>query len=424
MAESKKKSMAKKKAVPKKSVSAKTSNKKTVAKKAPVAVANKENTKVKAQSKKVEKKTTNDKHVSSNVKESGNSWMIAAIILGVVIIALVGVLGFYVLGGSNDTSNDVQVIENNTNVDLSDDSIELLIVEDPSCVNCQVDLFVEQVKANLIPDLVPTKITFDSVEGAAIVSELNVNQVPVYLFGQGIDQRDDWAEQLAGAFVPVDVNGKSYYLLNPQFIPNKVMIEDVVITNTAIVIGDVNAPVTVVEFTDFECPFCGIAEGNPDLTAQFSSQNPGYVPPMPKVIEEYVEAGLVKVVFYNFPIASLHPNGRIVHNAALCANEQEEFEAYSRVVWDSVSEWSSTTVDRVETLKGYAVELGLNVDQFNTCLDSKTYDAQIDEELALGQAYGVSGTPAFFVGKAFISGAQDFTVFQDLIEAELASLEN
>jgi protein-disulfide isomerase len=423
MAESKTKSKAKKKAVPKKSASVKTSNKKTVAKKAPVVAANKKSTNVKAQPKKVENNKTDKTHVSSNVKESGNNWMFAAIILLLVIAALVGVLGYFIFSGSSDSSTDVP-IDIEDPVVVTDGMVELLIVEDPSCINCQVDLFVEQVKVNLIPDLVATKITFDSEEGAAIVSELNVNQVPVYLFGTNIDQRDDWAEQLAGAFVQVEVLGKSYYLLNPQFIPNKVMIEDVVITDSAIVIGDVNAPVTVVEFTDFECPFCGIAEGNPDLVAQFSAQSPGYVPPMPKVIEEYVDAGLVKVVFYNFPIASLHPNSRIVHNAALCANEQGEFEVYSRNVWDSVSEWSSSTVDRVETLKTYAVDLGLDTEQFNTCLDAKTYDAQIDEELALGQGYGVSGTPAFFVGKAFISGAQDYTVFKDLIDAELAALEN
>lgn len=420
MAESKKKSVAKKKATPKKSASTKSSVKKVVSKKSPVAVEAKKGNDVKAQSEKVEKKAdkkTTKKQLSSNVKESGSSWMFAAVALAIIIVVLVGVIGYFAYTSSSD---DVTVVENDTQVVVPEGAVSLLVVEDPSCVNCQVDLFSEQVKANLISDLVTSKVSYESSEGAEIVSQLNVNQVPVYLFSENIDQREDWEEQLAGAFVKVEVAGNSYYLLNPQFIPNKVMIEDVVITDNAVILGDVNAPVTVFEFTDFECPFCAIAEGNVDLVAQFSAQNPTYVPPMPKILAEYVDSGKVKVVFYNFPIASLHPDSRIVHNAGLCANEQGEFEEYSRMIWDDRSEWTSATVDRIETLKSYAGDLNLDQVQFDACLDAKKYDAQIDEELALGQSYGVSGTPAFFVGRSFISGAQDYAVFEDLIEAELA----
>lgn len=429
MAATKKKSTAKKnttkKAAPKapaKNAAAKTSKKQAVKKAAPAAA--KGSSEKKATPKKESEKAAeaNRKPVSANAKDdSNNTWMIVSIVLGILVILLVISIGIVYNNANNgadaglvdettDTSDDV-------NVPVDENVVSLLIVEDPSCDSCQVDLFATQVRDNLIDGLVYEKVDYESVEGAAIVEALDAKQVPIYLFSSNIEQRDDWVE-LEGAFLPVEFDGNSFYMLNPQFIPAKVLIEAPTVTESAIIIGDVDAPVTVIEFTDYECPFCAIAEGNEELVEQFRGQNPTYTPPIPAVIEEYVESGDVRIVFYNYPIAQLHPQAREVHNAALCANAQGEFEDYSRLIWDNRETWSEES-QRKDILMGYAEDLSLDMSDFETCVDEATYDSQIDEEMALGQQYGVSGTPAFFIGRTFISGAQDFEVFEAAIESEL-----
>ena len=361
------------------------------------------------------------KHVSEREKEPNNTWMVVSIILGILIVLLVISIGIVYTNQGDNATQDNNNNNNNENeqVDLTNDNdkTKLLIIEDPECANCQVDLFASQVKENLVPDLEYEKINYESSQAQEIISQLDVNQVPVYLFSSNFDQRDDW-EELKGAFIPINVSGSEFYMLNPQFIPNKIMIEEPEITESAVIIGDENAPVTIMEFTDFECPFCAIAEGNDKLVAEFTSGNRTYTPPIPKIMEEYVESGEVKIVFYNMPIAQLHPKSRTAHLAALCANEQNKFEEYSRILWDDRSNWTSLS-DRVPKYKEYAKDLDLDTSQFNECLDNRKYDSQIDQEQALAREYGVSGTPAFFVGRTFISGAQDFSVFKNLIEAEL-----
>lgn len=404
MAENKKKSTVKKTTASKPAVKSQ-ANKKSTSKPAP-----------KQAEKKVESKT--NKHVSKTVKPAKNTWMIISIVFAVLVVILVAAIGFMYFGG-NDASDNTSNTNTSNSSTTSGDTVKLLVVEDPTCVNCDVDLFIQQVKDNLMPNLVAQKVAYDSTEGKQIIDQLNLNQVPAYLFSNNIDQRDDWATELEGAFVKSSISGTIYYMLNPQFIPNKVMITEPVITSTAVVVGDANAPVTIVEFSDFECPYCAIAEGNPELVAQFSAQSPGYVPPMPKVYEEYVNTGKVKVVFYNLPLASLHPNVEGAHLAAMCANEQDKWREYSENLWEKRSEWTEAS-NRVTEYKAYAKDLGLNTAQFDSCLDSKKYAAQIKEEAALAQTYGISGTPAFFVGKSFISGAQDYSTFKKLIDAELS----
>ena len=208
-------------------------------------------------------------------------------------------------------------------------------------------------------------------------------------------------------------------MLNPQFVQNKVMIEEPKTTANAIVYGNANAKLTIYEFSDYECPFCAIAEGNEELVTQFSAQSPGYVAPMPSVYKDYVDAGLVKVVFYNMPLEQLHPQSRIAHLAALCANEQKKWYEFHSTLFEKRSEWINDA-DKSSKYKSYAKDLGLDTAKFDTCLDTKKYNTQIEEELALGTTYGVSGTPAFFIGKNFISGAQEYSTFKAIIDAELA----
>jgi protein-disulfide isomerase len=161
--------------------------------------------------------------------------------------------------------------------------------------------------------------------------------------------------------------------------------------------GDANAPVTIIEFSDYECPFCG---------RHFRDT-------LPSIISNYVDTGKVKIVFRDFPLG-FHSFAQKAGEAAECAGEQDKYWEMHDKLFENQNALS------VSALKKYASEIGLNIGDFNTCLDSGEFEDEIEEDMKDGQDVGVSGTPANFVNGIMISGACPFSTFEDAIEAELA----
>lgn len=171
--------------------------------------------------------------------------------------------------------------------------------------------------------------------------------------------------------------------------------------------GDPNAPVTIVEYSDYQCPFC---------LRHFEDTLP--------LLQEYIDAGQVRYVFKDYPIQSIHPQALKAHEAARCARELGGDEAYwtmHDLLFANQEAWASRPVpDHVAVLKNLAGEAGFNQDGFDECLDSGRYEEAVLAELAEGTQLGVRGTPAFFLDGRPLSGAQPFTVFQQAIEQLLA----
>lgn len=163
--------------------------------------------------------------------------------------------------------------------------------------------------------------------------------------------------------------------------------------------GDVNAPVTIVEFSDFECPFCG----------RYFTQT------MPEIISEYIDTGKVRYVFRDFPLG-FHENAQKAGEAAECAGEQDMYWEMHDVLFENQGSLG------LEDLKKHAESIGLNMAQFNECLDSGLMEQEVLDDLAEGSSYGVSGTPAFFINGRGISGAQPFSNFKKIIDEELAKV--
>ncbi|AFS83119.1 DSBA oxidoreductase [Candidatus Nitrosopumilus sediminis] len=175
------------------------------------------------------------------------------------------------------------------------------------------------------------------------------------------------------------------------------------------IIGNPDAPITIVEFSDFQCPFC----------ARFHTQT------LPLIIEEYIEQGKVKLVFRDFPIQSIHPNALPASVAAECANEQNKFREMHDMLFEKQNEWNKLeTVDALSLFNQYATEIKLDEEQFDSCLSSGKYIPEIKKDLDDGRDYGVSGTPGFFIGNDEIGyvelkGAQPFDSFKKIIDAQL-----
>ena len=163
--------------------------------------------------------------------------------------------------------------------------------------------------------------------------------------------------------------------------------------------GPATAPVTIVEFSDFECPFCG-----------------RLFPTLKAVENLYLDR--VRIVYRQFPLRRIHPLAQKAAEASLCAHEQGRFwQMHDSLFGDQ----EHLTVD---ALKARAVELKLDTTAFNACLDSGKQAAAIDKDLAEGAKAGVTGTPAMFINGRMIVGAQPFTAIQAVIDDELQRKKN
>jgi len=175
------------------------------------------------------------------------------------------------------------------------------------------------------------------------------------------------------------------------------------------IIGNMDAEITIIEFSDFQCPFC----------ARFHVQT------LPTIMDEYINKGTVKLVFRDFPIQSIHPNALPASVAAECANEQKKFKEMHDVLFEKQNEWSNQNIESVmNTFSQYASDLGLEEKAFDSCLKNGKYIEEIQKDLDDGRTYGISGTPGFFIGNEQIGfielkGAQPFENFKKVIDDQL-----
>ncbi|MBN1230567.1 MAG: thioredoxin domain-containing protein [Anaerolineales bacterium] len=161
--------------------------------------------------------------------------------------------------------------------------------------------------------------------------------------------------------------------------------------------GNDDAPITIVEFSDFECVYCA------------NYANSTYTQ-----IEE-VYGDQLKYVYISFPLISIHPNAAAASLASMCAQEQNAFWDYYKLLFSGRDGLSR------EAYMTYAEELGLDKTSFSECLDENRYLDTLDENFYRAQVFGINSTPTFLVNGVMIKGAQPFEVFSNIIESELGT---
>jgi protein-disulfide isomerase len=159
--------------------------------------------------------------------------------------------------------------------------------------------------------------------------------------------------------------------------------------------GSATASVTIVEFSDFHCPFCKRVQ-----------------PTLAEILSRYGDK--VKLIYRDFPIDGLHPQARKAAEAAQCANDQGKFWPYHDRLFGSEPDGSP------EKLKAFAREVGLDLPAFESCLAGGKHQSRVQEDIAEGARHGVTGTPAFFVNGRLLSGAQPLENFIRVIDEELS----
>jgi len=163
-------------------------------------------------------------------------------------------------------------------------------------------------------------------------------------------------------------------------------------------IGSKDAPVTIVEWSDFECPFC----------------NRFFKNTLPQIKEQYIKTGKVKLVYRDFPL-SFHENAQKAAEAAECAGEQGKFFEMHDMIFERGVQGG------VSAFKSYASRIGLDTAKFNKCLDSGAMASEIEKDIRDGTNAGIRGTPGFIINGKLVSGAQPFSVFKAAIDSALNS---
>jgi protein-disulfide isomerase len=170
-------------------------------------------------------------------------------------------------------------------------------------------------------------------------------------------------------------------------------------------LGKTDAPITIIEFSDYQCPFCQRFVRNT----------------LPALKTDYIDTGKVRYVFRDFPLA-MHRQARKAAEAAHCAGEQGKYWEMHDVIFNNQQAL------KIEDLKEHASNLDLEPTAFNNCLEQGKYAAEVDKDFADGSAAGVTGTPSFFIGKTgpsgtiegtLLRGAQPITAFRQVVDGLL-----
>jgi protein-disulfide isomerase len=161
--------------------------------------------------------------------------------------------------------------------------------------------------------------------------------------------------------------------------------------------GNPDAPITIVEFSDFQCPYCR------NVTATLQA-----------VMSKYKDK--VRLAFRDFPLQAIHTQAEHAAEAGRCATEQGKFWEYHDLLFANQGKLAD------QDLIGHARTLGMDAKQFETCLLDGKFRGPVEEDIRAGTQAGVTGTPGFFINGVFLNGAQPLSTFDSMIEAELVSI--
>jgi thiol-disulfide isomerase/thioredoxin len=221
--------------------------------------------------------------------------------------------------------------------------VNVTVISDKNCDTCNYDEIVKMLKANLTPTLKINAIEFDSSEGEQLINSFGIKSIPAFVFDSKITETENY-EKAAQVFVEKD---GQYFLDSVKVgLPVGRNLESIEAGENDAFKGPVDAKVTIIEFSEFQCPYC--KKGKETAS---------------EILEIYGEQ--VKLVFKHFPLTSIHPEAQKAAEATECAGDQGKFWEMHDWMFDNQQELA------VDGLKTAATTLGMNSSEFNNCLDWK-----------------------------------------------------
>lgn len=266
-----------------------------------------------------------------------------------------------------------------------------------------VEEFSDCMQSDRYAEAIQADVAIGQAEGITgtpsflINGELLVGAVPAQAFSNAIAQVQA-GESLAQLPDPADPTAVDMSDVPPFQMPTAVELTP----STVPVLGDENAPITIVEFSDYQCPFC----------RRHVEQT------MPILMQEMIDTGRVRYEFKDFPLDNIHPEARKAGEAARCAADQDMYWEMHDLIFFNQEAWGGQGVEGATAVfSQLATELGLEMDSFDACLTSGQYASAVEADLNEGLSLGITGTPTFFIGGYGISGAQPFDLFEMVVEA-------
>ncbi len=307
-------------------------------------------------------------NVRDRRSKKSNFWMFVSLVLAVLVVAL-----FFNNGGSEGLSG--KAVETKDKTDTTAISKDVAAKKALNLINNVI--LQGQATAKLVSSKKDGNFYVLSLDISGNSLESYVTLDGKLLFPQAIDLTQD-ITKVAPPVKPktkvsVDATGEPY-------------------------LGKKDAPVTIVVFDDFECPYC----------ARFETGA------WPSIKKNYIDTGKVKFVYMNFPLG-FHKNAQKAAEASECAFkfDSTKFWKYKETLFKN-----QQALD-VKSLKKYAKDLGFDSTKFDACLDNNDMKTEVEADFKAGTGYGVSGTPAFFVNGQLLEGALPFSSFKSVIEDEL-----
>lgn len=168
--------------------------------------------------------------------------------------------------------------------------------------------------------------------------------------------------------------------------------------------GPEDAPITIVEFSDFECPFC----------KKFHDET------FRALIAAY--EGQIRFVYRDLPLTGIHPRAQIAAEVGECAHEQDRFWPMHDLLFSQQDVWKQAG-NPIDHFVQYATDLRLDIERFKDCLRTGRTTEEIEADLQAGMSYGIQGTPSFVINGKLLRGAVPFEIFKNVLDRELAASE-
>ncbi|HBI17415.1 MAG TPA: hypothetical protein DDY52_04720 [Candidatus Moranbacteria bacterium] len=293
-------------------------------------------------------------------------------------------------------NKDVFQLDGKTWVAYPEPMIDVTVINDDNCEECNVDEIMLSLR-KVMPTMLSNKVDYSSEEGKKMIEEFGIKSLPAFVFGKEVEDTELFGQAQA---IFVEKNGKYFMDSAKAGLPVGKYLQTPVIGENAIKFGPDDAKVKLVEYSDFQCPYCQLFQKT-----------------VSEVVKEYGDK--VQFVFKNLPLESIHPRAKAAAMAAECANEQGKFMEYGDKLFANQKIWGDPKQTDNRMFTSYATQLRMDVSKFNQCLTDEKYKDKIENDLKEATEFGISGTPAIFVNDKFKNGAVSAEELKALLDQEL-----
>jgi protein-disulfide isomerase len=336
---------------------------------------------------------------SVNEKKMKNLVSATILLAGLFVGSLFVDVSQLVKGGGYSMKNlnksDIFEAGGKTWVAYDEPAVGAKVINDDACEKCDVSEAIVWLR-RVLPTVSTEKVAYDSAEGKTLIEKFGIKTLPAFIFDGSIANTEFYVQ---AKVLFSEKEGSQVLNTQELGLPAGKYLATPEAKEGDAIFGKEDSEAKVFIFSDYQCPYCKVF---------YSS--------LRDIMKEYGDR--VAFNYKHLPLDEIHPQATNASLAAACAQEQGKFWEYSDKLYTSQTEWSATK--DVAKFKQYAVALGLKSVDFNKCLDDKKYTEKIETDKQEGADFGITGTPAIFVGDQFSSGA----ISVDDLKGQIESLLN